>query len=121
MTGNDQIVSGGPNYLNQVVLSGRVESLPTLREFDSMPPQLQIHLEIVMKPGMPPLTQPVVFMDPDPEMVEAAMGAMGTWAYFAGVVASAVIDGQWETHVIGSEIRFIEPPSNGRAATDERQ
>jgi hypothetical protein len=110
MTANPLSEADTPNHLNMVVLSGIVESRPTLRDFDSMPPQLQINLEIVLQPGYPPMTQPVIFMDPPTELVEQAMDAAGKWAYFAGRVMSAIVDDRWETHVMGSEIRFMKFP-----------
>jgi hypothetical protein len=116
MTANPPSDADAPNHLNMVVLSGRVESQPTLSEFDSMPPQLQVRLEIVLQPGYAPMTQPVIFMDPPTELVEEAMDAVGKWAYFTGRVMSAIVDDRWETHVMGSEIRFMEAPIDGRIA-----
>ena len=111
MTANPPTETEGPNNLNMVVLSGRVEALPTLHKFDSMPPQLPINLEIVLQSGHAPMTQPVIFMDPAAELIEEAMDAVGKWAYFTGRVMSAIVDERWETHVMGSEIRFMESPT----------
>ena len=110
MTANPPTDTEGPNHLNMVVLSGRVESRPTLHEFDAMPPQLQVNLEIVLQSGHAPMTQPVIFMDPPAELIEDAMDAVGKWAYFTGRVMSAIVDDKWETHVMGSEIRFMDAP-----------
>ena len=119
MTANPPTDTEGPNHLNMVALSGRVESRPTLREFGSMPPQLQINLEMVLSPGHAAMTQPVIFMDPPTELVEESMNAEGKWAYFAGRVMSAIVDDHWETHVMGSEIRFMEFPEVDESAIGE--
>ena len=119
MTANPPTDTEGPNNLNMVALSGRVESRPTLRVFGSMPPQLQINLEMVLSPGHAAMTQPVIFMDPPTELVEESMNAEGKWAYFAGRVMSAIVDDHWETHVMGSEIRFMEFPEVDESATGE--
>jgi hypothetical protein len=119
MTAKPPNEAEAPNHLNTVVLSGRVESRPTLHEFDSMPPQLQINLEIVLQSGYAPMTQPVIFMDPPAELVEEAMDAEGRWAYFTGRVMSAVVDDHWETHVMGSEIRFMDFPNMGEVPDSE--
>jgi hypothetical protein len=117
MAANPPSAADAPNHLNMVVLSGRMESLPTLRESDAMPPQLQIRLEIVLQSGYPPMTQPVIFMDPPTELVEEAMDAVGKRAYFTGRVMSAIVDDRWETHVMGSEIRFMESPKMHESPT----
>ena len=119
MTANPPTESEGPNNLNMVALSGRVESRPTLHEFDSMPPQLQINLEIVLQPGHAPMTQPVIFMDPPAELIEEAMDGVRKWAYFTGRVMSAIVDDRWETHVMGSEIRFMEFPEMDESPVGE--
>jgi hypothetical protein len=119
MTANPPTDADAPNHLNMVALSGPVESRPTLHESESMPLQLQINLAIVLSPGHAAMTQPVIFMDPPTELVEEAMDAVGKWAYFAGRVMSAIVDDHWETHVMGSEIRFMEFPEMDESPVGE--
>ena len=97
-----------PPYLNTLTLHGQISSRPVVTQDEGYPLQLQMRIDIWMRSGRKPMTQPIIFLDPTADLIDSAMEATGNWAYATGRVASAVIDGKWETHVLGSEIEFSD-------------